>query len=268
MTWIYVFPAWLFFVGVVVAMALLSCAGLLVFRRVVPVSEELAHNDVAGPIIGTVGSILAVVLSFLLISNWQEYDAAAATVAQEAASLSDLYHQAAYLPAPVSSRLQDAIRTYVRAIIEQEWPAMKSGGRSRDAELASLSMLRIVSQYNPSTATQQALQQSALGLMNSIADGRRTRLFDNDEGIPLIFWAGNVLIAVITIGFCYIFRVRNEWLHLAMTAALAAVIGVIFVLTAEFDYPFRGDGQISPATLIHLQEQLSTPSLNQTNGAR
>jgi hypothetical protein len=268
MTWIYFLPSWLFFIIVVVAMAALAAGWLLVFRRVIPIREELAHNDVAGPIIGTIGTILAIVLSFLLIGNWQQYDAAAATVAQEAAAVADLYHGAAYFPEPVRSGLQNATRAYVGAVIDEEWPAMRTGGHSPEVERQLLAMLRLVAQYNPQTPAQQALQQTAFGLVNAIADGRRTRLFDNDEGIPLIFWAGNVLLAVITIGFCCLFRVRNEWLHLAMTSALAMVIGVIFVLTAELDYPFRGDNQLSPLTFLRLQQTIAKQSLDQTNGTR
>src|SRR5579864_6233829 len=125
MTWIYALPAWLFFVVVLIALTAISGAGLFLFQRIVPQSDELAHNDVAGPIIGTIGTILAVVLSFLLIGNWQEYDAAAATVAQEASAVADLYHSAAYLPPQVASQVRAACRNYVEIVVGTEWPTMR-----------------------------------------------------------------------------------------------------------------------------------------------
>ena len=42
MTWIYALPSWLFFIMVVVGMAMLAGCGLLLFRRVIPIREELA----------------------------------------------------------------------------------------------------------------------------------------------------------------------------------------------------------------------------------
>jgi hypothetical protein len=268
MMWVYAVPAWLFFIVVVAGLSAVAGAGLLLFQRVVPQSDELAHNDVAGPIIGTVGTILAVVLSFLLIGNWQQYDAAAATVGQEASAVADLYHSAAYFPPPMAARLRDACRSYVAAVVGDEWPAMRTGRSSPQAERASVNLLSIVARERPQTAAEQALQQSALGLVNAIMDARRTRLFDNEESIPVIFWAGNFLIAAITIGFCYLFRVRKVWLHVAMTSGMMAVIATLFVVTAEFDLPFRGDGQIQPFPFVHLQQLMAAPSLNQADGAR
>ncbi|HEY1975313.1 MAG TPA: hypothetical protein VGG89_02060 [Candidatus Baltobacteraceae bacterium] len=268
MTWIYALPAWLFFVVVLVALTVASAAGLFVFQRVVPQNDELAHNDVAGPIIGTIGTILAVVLSFLLIGNWQEYDGAAATVAQEASSVGDLYHSAAYFPPATATQLRSACRTYVDVVIGTEWPAMRRGQSSPQALQAALHILEIVARYEPKTAAQQALQQSDLALANAIMDGRRTRLFDNEEGIPMLFWAGNFFIAAITIVFCYLFRVRKRWLHVFMTTGLMAVIATLFVVTAEFDYPFRGDGQIQPFPFTQLRTIMAADLLDHTHGTR
>jgi hypothetical protein len=265
MTWIYALPAWLFFIVVLVGLSVASAVGLFLFQRVVPQNDELAHNDVAGPFIGTIGTILAVVLSFLLIGNWQEYDAAAATVAQEASAVADVYHSAVFFPPAVATQVRAACRSYVDTVVDVEWPAMRRGQSSPQALRAVLQILRPVARYQPQTATQQALQQNALGLVNQIMDARRTRLFDNEQGIPLIFWAGNFFIAAVTIVFCYLFRVRKVWLHAFMTAGLMAVIATLFVITAEFDYPFRGDGQIQPFPFTALQATMAADSLNQTH---
>jgi len=268
MTWIYAVPAWVFFVVVVLALSGAAAFGLLVFQRIVPQSDELAHNDVAGPIIGTVGTILAVVLSFLLVGNWQEYDAAAATMSQEASSVGDLYHIASYLPAPIASQLQAACRSYVEIVVDREWPAMREGRSSPEALQASLTMLQIVARYQPQAAAQQTLQQNALLLATTILDGRRTRLFDNDQGIPAYFWAGNFFLAALTIAFCYLFRVRKRSLHVAMTVGLTCAIATLFAITAELDYPFRGDTQLRPYPFVQLQQTWTDPSLDQAHRTR
>jgi putative flippase GtrA len=256
-SWVYAVPPWLVFVAVVILMGGGAAAGLVFFRRLMPQSDELTHNDVAGPIIGTVGTILAVVLSFLLVSVWQEYDAAAATVEREASAVSDLYHAAAVFPPPIRTELRGALTKYVNAIVNQEWPAMRSGGHSSDARRASSEIFGIVAHYQPKRAAEQDLQQDAMNLVRVFQDARRERLFANDQGLPAIFWIGNLILAMLTIGFCYLFRVRNLLVHIVMTAVLAVVIGVIFVLIAEFDYPFRGVGQIPPTVWVNLQHSLS-----------
>ncbi|HEY5427163.1 MAG TPA: DUF4239 domain-containing protein [Candidatus Tumulicola sp.] len=257
MVWVYTIPAWLFFLSVPIAAALLSGGGLLAFRHFVKQSDELTHNDVAGPIIGTVGTILAVILSFLLVTVWQEYDGSAGNVAREASAVADLYHLAANLPNPVAQRLRATLRLYVDAVVTDEWPAMRGGRSSAVARNAALATLDIVARYQPRSVSQQAIQQSAFGLISTFQDARRDRLFANQQGIPAFFWVGDLLLALVTIGFCYIFRVRSQVAHLVMTVALSTVIATIFVLIALFDYPFRGDTQISPAVFVQLQHALT-----------
>ena len=255
--WVYAVPPWSLFLLVVGAMCAIAGGGLAIFWHLVPQSDELTHNDVAGPIIGTVGTILAVILSFLLVTVWQEYDGAAGTVEQEAGAVADLYHAAATFPQPEQGRLRADLRAYVDAVVAQEWPAMRTGGSSPQARRSALDVLRIVAGYNPASPSQQALQQDAIGLARTMQDSRRERLFANTQGIPNFFWFGNLVLAIITIGFCFLFRVRNRTAHLVMTLALTAVIATIFVLIALFDYPFRGGSQIPPTLFTQLQHQLA-----------
>ncbi|MBV8433909.1 MAG: DUF4239 domain-containing protein [Candidatus Eremiobacteraeota bacterium] len=262
MVWIYALPTWLFFLIVLAVFVGLSTGGLLAYRRLVPPRDEVSHNDVAGPIVGTIGTILAVILSFLLIGNWQEYDSAGSVMATEASSIADVYHAAEYFPAATRDALRSQCRVYVDELIADEWPAMRQGGRSNAAGQASLAILKTIAQYQPQTQAQQSLQQSVLGYVNQFQDNRRARLFANEQGIPIVFWAGNLFLAAVTIGFCYLFRVRNEKMHLLMTAALAAVIATLMVIIAEFDYPFRGDGQIPPWPFVNLQHRMADPSLD------
>ncbi len=256
MTWVYRFPEWLFVGALVVAMSALTAAGLALYRRIVPQSEDVAHNDVAGPIISTVGTLLAVILSFVLVSVWQEYDQAAATVVQESSAMANLYHAALSFPEPTRSQLRSEVRSYVNTIIDSEWPAMRSGYVSAAATNQSLHILGTVTRYLPRTAAQEALQQNAIGFIDTALDARRDRIFDNAEGIPLIFWFGILMLSLVTIGCSFIFRIRNQAMHAFMSVALAAVIAVTWALIAIFDYPFRGAEQIAPTPWLALQSAI------------
>ncbi len=256
-TWIYAISPWLLFASVIVTAAAVSGAGLLLVRRLIPQRDEISHNDVAGPIIGTVGTILAVILSFLLVMVWQEYDGAAATVAQEASAVADLYHLGDYFPGPVSQNLRSTLKQYVDVVIDREWPAMRYGRQSPLARSTAFSAFTIVARYQPRNSAEQSLQQTALNFATTFIDARRDRLFANQQGIPIFFWIGNIILASITIGFSFIFRVRKQGAHLVMTIALTTVISTIFVLIALFDYPFRGDTQIPPTIFIQLRQSLA-----------
>ena len=252
--WVYTIPPWLFAIGVIAGMSLLGAGGLLAVRRSGIQNPDFAHNDVAGPIIGTIGTVLAVMLSFMVVTVWQEYDQAAATVQTEASAVADIYRLNGSLPEPTRSALYRSLRQYVALVIHDEWPRMRFGGESDAAQKTAFGILRTVVRFQPVTPAEQNVQSQAIGLAAAFSDARRQRLFDNAQAIPIIMWIMMVFIAAITVGFCYFFRVRSLVVHMLMTVALAATIGAVFVLIAEFDLPFRGDLQLPPTPFLRLEQ--------------
>ena len=251
--WVYAIPPWLFAMGVIAGMSLLAGGGLVVVRRSNLQNPDWAHNDVAGPIIGTIGTVLAVMLSFMVVTVWQEYDQAAATVQAEASAVADIYRLNGSLPEPTRTALYHSLRQYVALVIHDEWPRMRYGGQSDAAQQTAFEILRTVARFQPATPAEQNIQSQAIVLAAAFSDARRQRLFDNAQAIPIIMWIMMVFIAAITIGFCYLFRVRSFLVHMLMTVALAATIGAVFVLIAEFDLPFRGDLQLPPTPFVRLE---------------
>jgi hypothetical protein len=254
MTWIYLFPMWLFYAIVVGSMCVFSAVGLAVYRRLAPSGDEVSHNDVAGPIFATIGTVLAVFISFTLVDDWQEYDQAGTTVAAEVGAVADLDHASYLFPAATGAPIRLILHRYVDAVVQSEWPAMRQGGQSEAARQEMLVLMPAVMKYNPQTNAQQTLQQSALSLALLVQDSRRNRLADNATGLPLYMWGGMLFLTIVTIVLSYVFHIRNKAMHYAMTVALASVIGTTLVLLAEVDYPFRGDVQQPPDAFVTLQQ--------------
>ncbi|MDE2483049.1 MAG: DUF4239 domain-containing protein [bacterium] len=246
MSWVYDLPIWLASIVYIGGMSALAAAGVLLVRRGVA-HRAITHNDVAGPIMATLGTVLAVMLSFMVVTMWQEYDNASSFVAQEASDIADLYHESAIFPEPIRGEVQAALRHYVALVIRDEWPRMRDGRESAATRLAAIRAVTLVQQYQPTTLGQQTAQADALAHAHGFLDARRQRLFANSESVPRLLWAMMIFISIVTLGSAYFFRVDNPRAHLLMTVALAAVIGAIFVLIAELDLPFRGPMQIAPS---------------------
>ena len=249
-------PAWLAALLVIGAMSTFAGVGLAIVRRRFWSSQtdEISHNDVAGPIIGTIGTVLAVMLSFMVVTEWQEFDNAAAGVQTEASAIIDIYHISQNMPTRIFVPLQSALHGYVDRVVYDEWPKMRAGERSVAAHQELYRIIGILAAYDPHTPGQQELQRECLSLAQTLADARRQRLFNNAQSIPDLLWFTLVFVGIVTIVFCWFFRVRSLRVHTFMTVALAAVLGSMFVLIAEFDLPFRGDVHVTPAAFDHAHE--------------
>jgi hypothetical protein len=76
---------------VVGGVCLVALGGFELVHRLVPADLRQRHNDVAGFIYAALGVIYAVLLALVVISVWEEYQAAAETVEQEANSVAEIF---------------------------------------------------------------------------------------------------------------------------------------------------------------------------------
>lgn len=255
-TWIYGIPAWLFMSSSVIGATAIAC-GLLAFtRRHLSVNDQIRHNDVAGPILTIIGTVLAVMMSFMVVGVWQEYDNAAQTAQQEASALSDLHHLADAYPDPFRTRLQGMVDEYIDLVINREWPEMRNGGESRRAHDTAYALVDLLDMWRPHDPGYQSLQFRGEELASTFLDKRRDRILANRQGIPISLWATMLFTGAITIVFSFYFRVEQPRAHYIMIGAETAVITLIFTLIAELDYPFRGDIAVDPYSFIHVMNAL------------
>lgn len=247
MTFLYEYPAWLVAGTIIVVMTLLALLGLIGLRRVVPYHHTEPHNDVAGFTVAIVGVIYAVLIAFVVIVVWERYDSAGRTVEVEADSLSDLYRFSRVYPDPVRSGLQAEIFHYLDLMETEEWPAMTRGAESKAARQSAERIVRLTVQLTDDDRNQRiGLDARALAVLQSFFDARRQRLNENKTGLPTALWLALLAGAALTIGFTYLFGVKNLRLHLLMTGLIAAMIAVLFALMVVLDYPYRGDASVSP----------------------
>jgi hypothetical protein len=225
---------------------LVAVAGLLVVQRLVPSDRREGHNDVAGFIYAVLGVAYAVLLAFVVIAVWQDYKTAQANVESEAHELAGAYFLASQLPEPQRTRIQDLVRTYVRVVVDEEWPMMERGQTSEHAESLVSQLRSQILQFDPHTKGEQVLYERGLTQLHDAVDARRERLLEVREGIPTLLWVVLVGGGVITVSFTYLFGLKSNVAHALMVAALTLVIcGILFTI-GEFDNPFSGVVEIGP----------------------
>lgn len=256
MTWIYDIPAWLFMSSAVIGSCAIACGLLALSRKHITRNEQISHNDVAGPILTLLGTVLAVMMSFMVIGVWQEYDNAAQTAQSEASALSDLHHLADAYPPGIRAPLQNTIDKYIMLVVFDEWPKMRYGGESRAAHDTAYDITTILNHWRPTNPTDLALQSRGMERAGAFLDARRDRILANREGIPLVLWATMLFVGALTVVFSFYFRVDRPKAQYVMIAAETAVIAIIFTLIAELDYPFRGDIAIDPFSFWHVMHAL------------
>src|SRR5690242_5567668 len=110
--------------SVVLVAAAASIAGLAVSRNLIDYESLRSSSDSLGTFVQTLGGIYAVLLAFVVVVVWGQFNEGRSYVDREANALIDLHRTASGLPAHSRTIIQNSLRDYVDAVLRDEWRAM------------------------------------------------------------------------------------------------------------------------------------------------
>lgn len=221
------------------------------------------HNEVGGFIVAVVGSLYGVLLGFMTVVAWQHFAECTQLVAQESAAATDAWHTAVGLPLAQRDRVRHDMLVYANAMIAQEWPAMRAHSFDREADWTVMDAIGTAGAFNARSFTEANAQTATLQQLSSLHDYRQRRLAENGAAMSSFEWLVLIVGAGCVIGFCWLFGLENESVHLVMTSAVAIVLSATLVLLFELQYPFQSDLRIQPddwnAVVAHIKYMQSGP---------
>lgn len=225
----------------------LALGGLHLVRLRFPHPVRQANNEVAGFFIAVLGVIYAVLLAFVVVTVWAQFDTAHQAVDREANELGAMYRLALALPDPVGSRLQETVRQYAHAVIDEDWPAM---GRREATPLHTRrlddDLWSIAAGYEATTERERLVQAEVLRSVHELTDNRRIRELASRTGLPGVMWGLLIGGAIVTVVFTYFFSTPNPRAQYAMTALYTVSIAFVLVLIELLDFPFSGELRVTP----------------------
>lgn len=180
-----------------------AVAGLSLAHRLIPVTVRRTNLVAVGAIYAAVYVMFGVTLGFSLLLVWQEYEAARQTAETEAAAVEEVYRLAGRFPEPESSRVRDAAVSYVRAVVEEEWPAMERGRSSPRAGSLADDLRESVQGLDPHTPAEEGIYSASLTNVDDLGEARVLRLLDIREGLPPLLWVVLVVGAAVTVSFTF-----------------------------------------------------------------
>jgi Protein of unknown function (DUF4239) len=255
---------------VIGGICLLSLGGLELVERLVPADTRQQHKDVAGFIYAALGVIYAVRLALVVIAVWEKYQAADATVEQEANAVAEIFWLAHRLPEPEGSHIQELACSYAEEVVHKEYPLMEQGEAPLMTQMeetpAGWTLIdesrANLQEFQPRTQADEQLYAEGLDQVQRLGDARRMRLVAAEEGILGILWSVLIFGGVAAIGFTYLFGLENTWAHRLMVLTLAAVIGLVFFTIGAMEDPFSGGARISTEAFDLVLERFETSKLS------
>ncbi len=239
--------------GVQIALVLMlfstvSVLGLYIVRVLVPLERLKQNHEVAGFTFGVLGAFYGLLLAFVIVAAWERFDRADEKVQSEALAATSLYRLAKSLTPPVNQELQQAVRAYIRRIVEVEWPEMAASASGReDDTVGVLGLWAIVTNYQPADAHQQLLVDKSFDELDQMSKDRGFRYMYQRENFPSVVWLVIYAGLFITIGFSYFFGLETFKSQALMCAIFADLLGLTILAIIELAHPYQGAVVVSKA---------------------
>lgn len=159
-------------------------------------------------------------------------------IADEAASTAKLYFNLQRFGGPAADALRQDVLTYVREVIDHEWPDLQHEELSEKAWQTFDRIYDGALNLQTSTPREETLRASVLVSLDRINSFRQGRLFASSARLPMLFWVIAVLGFLIVAALFYVFEYTR--LHAIMLGGYAAYTGAILYFIFVMNNPFSG----------------------------
>jgi hypothetical protein len=251
---------------IIIGGAVLIAAAIVVFvRRKMPHLQGSAHDVIY---LELVGVVYAVLLVFVVIAVWDQYEDARKTSEQEGAMLDSMWHIALSYPKGVGIPMVDAIAAYADSVVHDEWKSLAVGEESPKTT-AAMQVLRDTHLLPelPNTTRNTNLYFHSVDLVENVTERRLMRTIQSTTAVPGAVWVVLLIGAFALVGLSVLVSEKSTKVHVVMTSTLAGVIAATLFVILILDYPWAGDMAIQPESFEHIHSmqvkmhpELSAPS--------
>jgi hypothetical protein len=215
-----------------------------------PLMRRLIHgerqaNDVVIFVAANYGLLYAVLLGLLTVATFQTTKDLQDHIADEASSLSTMYHSADGYPEPLRSQLKSELRDYTHYVIEKDWPAHRQARTPQGGEHRLQAIRESLFSFEPASKTQEVLHGEIIREFNAMNVSREQRLSAVSSAMPAVLWYVVLLGGVLTLLFLWM--IHMDFIPQIFLGVLTALfLGIMTFLIFAMDRPFQGAISVGP----------------------
>src|SRR5262245_16924235 len=265
----------LWLMALIVAAAAAVAVGLMyTVRRRSKADHFFIEVERGAGIFAFLGTAFAVLLAFVVLEAFQSFNDAKTGAEEDAISVVQLSRTADFFPRAERNPIEGSLICYGRAVIHEEWPAMKHGQRSQTVQGWVNRLEGGLHHVHPAGPAQEAAFLQLLQQEDKRTDARRARLSEANRELPAPVWFILIMGALVTVGFALLFADRRESfiVQASLIAAIAGLVSAGLLLVWFLDHPYQNQsGSIKPdemesQLLIVESEQVGAPQFCDSEG--
>jgi hypothetical protein len=261
--WFHNLPVW--WMTLIVFAATYSATAIIywIVTRLAVDHRARAFKALSPGMLPPLGIIFGLLVGFVAVQVWNEFDHAKAAVVNEASALRSVVLLAANLSPDEEKELRGLVSRHVEKCVNEEWRAMSEKRATLILPPAPMvEALQRVLAYAPSNDGQRTAQREIVSALKDALDARRQRIVISQSSVNSVKWMGLLLQALITLIAIAMVHSDNRSTCAIALALFSTGVALSLLLIASFNRPFTGEISIRP----DLLQQVMPDEVKPKNG--
>ncbi|KAA6438435.1 DUF4239 domain-containing protein [Dyadobacter flavalbus] len=217
--------------------------GLTLFEKFFRLHLDVVDNDLTGIMFSTIGLIYSLILAFVIVAVWDDYDDLSKTIEEETDKLNGIMAHTGTLPADMQISMKTAMITYCRQVLQEEW---QMNGRNVPERPSAIPSLRLaLLRVEPSSKREENIYTVVDQELSSISDLRRKRLGYAKSHIPDLVWFTLQVGSMMLIVFSYFLTAPSGRIKRVSLGFFTGYLAMCMFLIYTLDRPFGKVIQVS-----------------------
>ena len=249
--WLLNLPVLWMAVVVFAATYLLAASVYWVVTRLAVNERARAFKAVSPGMLPPLGILFALLVGFIAVEVWNNYDKAKVAVASEASALRAVVLLAEAFPEEEKTRIYALIDRHIDEAVNKEWPAMARQRATLSALRANalIEMLHDTMTLKPVDDSQRIAQPEMMRALHTALDARRQRIVVSQSAVGMVKWAGILLQGLCALVAIAMVHSDNRLACAIAMTLFATGIALSLLLIAAYSRPFIGEISVRPDLL-------------------
>ncbi|MBO0681279.1 DUF4239 domain-containing protein [Mycolicibacterium sp. S2-37] len=239
---------------VVIVTVALSVFGLIAFRRLTRSERFESANDVTAQTFALAGILYAVLVAFVVVVVWEQFEDATAATESEANAISDLLRDSETLPPQSREAVRRSLIAYAEDVVNDEFVRLHHGEAIEQQSDELTAIWQSYLDVQPVTQIQIAFLNEDISKLNDLGSSRKVRISSSHSGIPTELWVLLVGGGAVMLLFTYLFGTAHLAVHACSVALAGALLSFVLYLIFALEHPFVGDLSVQTYPYEHVLE--------------
>jgi hypothetical protein len=235
---------------VFVATFLIAGGVYLIVTRLAETEWARAFKAVSPGLLPVLGVLFALLVGFIAVEVWSNFDKAKAAVATEASALRAVVLLARTFPDEQKTRTEALINRHIEEAVNKEWPEMAHQRATLSTlPTALIEELHDMLAMHPADDSQRLAQPEMIRALHTALEARRHRIVISESSVGAVKWVGILLQALCTLVAIAMVHSDNRRTCAITLTLFATGVALSVLLIAAYSRPFTGEISVTPELL-------------------